>query len=290
MATIVGIHGIGQQFGGGYQIGRAWYDAVRDGLTAAGFQRKARALTPDDMRVGFFGDLFRSPGAMAAQNAPFSPADIAPGLERELLAALYCAAVEQDPSLGPPAGAMGPGMAAVQVMLDRLLRSATFAGVAQRAFIGNLKQVSQFLADRPVKDRILDRVHEEAASGSRVLIGHSLGSVVAYEYLCRYRPASVELLVTVGSPLGIPRLVFDRLTPAPCDGAGAWPGTVARWCNVADANDIVALRKRLAGLFPGPLPSKGVDDRMVDNGDQPHAAERYLNARETGIVLGEVLD
>ena len=78
-----------------------------------------------------------------------------------------------------------------------------------------------------MKELVLGRVHEEVGEGTRVLIGHSLGSVVAYEYVCRYRPPSVELLVTLGSPLGIPKLVFDRLTPAPADGRGAWPGTVA---------------------------------------------------------------
>ena len=121
------------------------------------------------------------------------------------------------------------------------------------------------------------------------MIGHSLGSVVAYEYLCRYQPSSVELLVTLGSPLGIPNLVFDRLTPAPAGGAGAWPGTVAGWVNVADPDDIVALRKQLAGLFPGPRRGTAVDDRLVDNGDQPHAIDRYLNARQTGSALGHVL-
>jgi hypothetical protein len=104
------------------------------------------------------------------------------GLERDLLDELYRAAVAQDPSLGPSAGSMGPGKAAVQVMLERLLRSGTFAQVAQRAFIGNLKQVTRFLTDRPAKDLILGRVHEEVDDGTRVVIGHSLGSVVAYEY------------------------------------------------------------------------------------------------------------
>jgi hypothetical protein len=28
---------------------------------------------------------------------------------------------------------------------------------------------------------------------------------------------------------------------------------------------------------------------VVDNGDQPHAIDRYLNARETGSALGHVL-
>ena len=100
-----------------------------------------------------------------------------------------------------------------------------------------------------MKAQVLAKVHEEVDHSTRVVIGHSLGSVVAYEYLCGYRPSSVELLVTLGSPLGIPNLVFDRLTPAPADGLGAWPGGVASWVNVADRDDIVALRKQLAGLF-----------------------------------------
>lgn len=95
--------------------------------------------------------------------------------------------------------------------------------------------------------------------------------------------------MTLGSPLGIPNLVFDRLTPAPAGGAGAWPGAVAGWVNVADPDDVVALRKQLAGLFPGPGGGTAVDDRLVHNGDQPHAVDRYLNARETGSALGHVL-
>lgn len=56
---------------------------------------------------------------------------------------------------------MGPGRAAVQVMLERLLRSSTFARAAQRAFVGNLKQVTAFLTDRSVRDLVLARVCEE---------------------------------------------------------------------------------------------------------------------------------
>ena len=289
MAAIVGIHGIAQQFRGGYHLGTVWFNAIRDGLAAAGYRVRADALAPGDLKVAYFGDLFRPPGAMAPQEPPFSAENVQPGPERDLLTELYRAAVIQDPSLGPPTGAMGPGTAGVQVMLERLLRSRTFARVAQRAFIGNLKQVTAFLSDRSMKELVLGRIHEEVGDGTRVLIGHSLGSVVAYEYVCRYRPRSVELLVTLGSPLGIPKLVFDRLTPVPADGRGAWPGTVGRWVNVADPNDVIALCKQLAGLFPAPSQGKGVDDRLVNNGDQPHAIDRYLNARQTGSALADVL-
>jgi len=59
--------------------------------------------------------------------------------------------------------------------------------------------------------------------------------------------------------------------------------------NVADPNDIVALRKDLAPLFPGSAPEQTIADRLVDNGKEPHAIERYLNSRQTGSALGDVL-
>ena len=289
MAAVVGVHGIAQQFRGGYQLGTVWFDGLRDGLAVAGYEPVASALAPTDIRVAFFGDLFRPPGAKAGGEPPYMPTDVEPGLERDLLETWYEAAVQQDLSLAPPQQAKGPGRMAAQMMLNGVLRCRTFAGVAQRALIGNLKQVTRFLADSSVKAQVLAKVHEKVDDSTRVVIGHSLGSVVAYEYLCRYRPSSVELLVTLGSPLGIPNLVFDRLTPAPADGLGAWPGGVASWVNVADRDDIVALRKQLAGLFRAPAGVAAIYDRMVDNGDQPHAIDRYLNARETGTALGRVL-
>lgn len=289
MAGIVGIHGIAQQYRGGYRIADVWRSAIRDGLVAAGHMATAEELVPGDVRVAFFGDLFRPRGTMDAGEPPFSPVDLRPGPERDLLATLFDAAVAADPSLGVPEGAMNQRRAGTQAMLRGLFRSKTFARVAQRAFIGNLKQVTAFLTDPPKKREVLERVREQVGADTRVMIGHSLGSVVAYEFLCQERPESVELLVTLGSPLGIANVVFDRLTPAPVRGAGVWPGSVAAWVNVADSDDIVALRKDLAPLFPGPTLGRAVTDRLVDNGDESHAAERYLNSRQTGSALGDVL-
>ncbi len=289
MAKIVGIHGIAQQFEGGYQLGTVWFDAVRDGLVAAGHKPAAAALAPGDVQVAFFGDLFRPRGAMAGGGPPYTPADVKPGPERDLLESWYKAAVKQDPSLGPQPGAMGPGKVAAQAMLHRLLRSRTFARVAQRGFIGNLKQVTAFLAQPETKERVLQRVAEEVTPDTRVVVGHSLGSVVVYEYLARFAPPQVQLLVTLGSPLGIPNLIFERLTPSPVGGVGAWPGRVARWVNVADADDVVALCKQLAPLFAAPAAAGKILDHIVDNGDESHAIRRYLDAQPTGAALGTVL-
>jgi hypothetical protein len=289
MAKIVGFHGIAQQYEGGPARSQEWLLAIRGGLEAAGYRAAADSLTTDDVRVAFFGELFRPPGTMAGDLPPYSERDIRPGLEQDLLATLYAQAVAIDPTLGPPTGAMGPGLAAVQVMLDRLLHSRTFAGVAKRLLVGNLKQVTAYFQDGDLRERVLSHVTTEITDDTRIAVGHSLGSVVAYEYLCQHRPKNVGLLVTLGCPLGIPRVIFDRLTPRPTGGTGAWPGRIIRWVNVADTDDVVALRKRLANQFAPLSSGTHVEDRLVDNGDRPHDVGRYLNSRQTGEAIGAFL-
>lgn len=102
-----------------------------------------------------------------------------------------------------------------------------------------------------------------------MVVGHSLGSVVAYEVLCALRPERPPLtLVTLGSPLGLAGLVFDRLQPAPQqDGTGIWPAPVKHWTNVADSGDMVALVRELAPRF-GPE----VLDLLVDNGSATYGS------------------
>ena len=55
--------------------------------------------------------------------------------------------------------------------------------------------------------RRIDRIFESRLSrGPLVVVGHSLGSVIAYRNLCQsdlLEPGSVRLFVTIGSPLGI---------------------------------------------------------------------------------------
>jgi hypothetical protein len=249
---ILGIHGIAQQFTGGPKLTNQWWMAMRGGLEAAGYREAADALPEVHMRVVFYGDLFRPSGTKAGGGPPYTADHIKPGL-------------------------------------NLLLQSPALAGVAERAFIGDLKQVTAFLADPDVKERVLQRTADEVTPDTKVIIGHSLGSVVAYEFLARFAPPQVELLITVCSPLGMPRVVFDRLTPPPVNGAGAWPGTVSRWVNIADKNDVVALVKALAPLFPPPDGTPAVQDHLVANGKDPHGIEPPLTSQAAGQALAGVL-
>jgi pimeloyl-ACP methyl ester carboxylesterase len=151
--------------------------------------------------------------------------------------------------------------------------------------IFGLKQVGWYLHNLAIKKAILQRVNDKVSSETRVIIGHSLGSIVAYEALCEDHPDwNVHTLVTLGSPLGID-LIFDSLTPKPENRVGAWPH-VEQWINIADKGDIVALKKELAPLFP----TGYLIDEPVYNGWKSHSAERYLTARETGQAIAAGLN
>ncbi|GAA4195114.1 MULTISPECIES: hypothetical protein [Microbispora] len=106
----------------------------------------------------------------------------------------------------------------------------------------------------------------------RAVVAHSLGSVVTYEALWAHPDLSVDLLVTLGSPLGMRRVVFDRLAPVPVRGRGARPPGVRRWINIADKDDIAAIPAALASCFDGVERDVSCDIDWLDF----HTVRNYL--------------
>jgi hypothetical protein len=275
MAQVVVVHGIGQQFEGGRLLCGQWERAVRDGLERAGY------LTPDAVSVAcaFYGDLFGRGGKAGGQLPPYGPGDVAGRFEEALLLAWWeqAALAEPDRVPGPEDPTKLATPQVVQRALNALSNSRFFAGVAQRALVFNLKQVHRYLEEPELRELVRQRVADQVTGDSRVLVGHSLGSVVAYEALCAHPDWPIRGLVTLGSPLGMANLIFERLDPPPTDRMGAWPGGVGSWVNVADQGDVVALVKQLASRF-----GHRVNDQVVANGARAHDASRYLTAVETG--------
>jgi len=167
-----------------------------------------------------------------------------------------------------------------QEALMRLSESRFFAGWAERMFVGALKQVVAYVNDPDMRRDMRQRVEEQVADDTRVMVGHSLGSVIAYEALCAHPEWPVTHLVTLGSPLGIPNVIFDRLDPVPVNGRGVRPPGIESWTNIADQGDVVALRKELDPIFDGP-----VTDVLVHNGPDAHSIVPYLTAVETGRAI-----
>jgi hypothetical protein len=75
----------------------------------------------------------------------------------------------------------------------------------------------------------------------QILVAHSLGSIVAYEALWAHPDCGIDLLLTLGSPLAMPDVIYGRL--AEHAGPRGCPPGVRRWINIADYGDIVAIPK-----------------------------------------------
>jgi hypothetical protein len=124
----------------------------------------------------------------------------------------------------------------------------------------------------------IDRLRPE------VIVAHSLGSVVTYEALWSARHAEIPLLLTLGSPLAMPQVVYERL--APVDGAHRRPPRVGRWVNVADPGDLIAVP-------PGGV-SRGFGGLAADITDSIgtfdfHRVVRYLRCGATSGAIAAYL-
>lgn len=288
MARIVCVHGIGQQYKAEDVLAKVWVPALRGGLRRSGAAgvAAAGALGDADITCVFYGDLFRPPGRWLGPGDEWLTAEDATADDAELLRAWWQEAASTDPAvLGPDARTLLRTPSPVQAALNALSGSAFFAGVTDRMLLGDAAQVRRYLAEPGTRAAARERVAAQVTDATEVLVAHSLGSVVAYEALCEHPEWGVRALVTLGSPLGIANLIFERLQPEPQpkgtgDPRGSWPGSIADWTNIADRGDVVALVKELAPLF-----GARVRDLPVHNGSKAHAVEPYLTAQETGTAI-----
>ena len=91
-----------------------------------------------------------------------------------------------------------------------------------------------------------------------VLIGHSFGSVIAYDTLWELTHDAepdeinghVELFVSMGSPLTM-GYIRHRLKGAHQHGALRYPRNIRRWLNLAAIGEVTALDRKLADCFAG---------------------------------------
>jgi len=110
-------------------------------------------------------------------------------------------------------------------------------------------------------------------SGSIILVAHSLGSVIAVDLLTKLHPnLTVDLLLTIGSPLAIKRLGDPGLAEFPYDRVGGW-------VNLYDPGDIVTVGCGVGRRFPAAC------DITVETG-QSHSAAAYLSNPAAAAVIG----
>jgi hypothetical protein len=290
------------------ELERTWLAVLRAGLVAAGTPRD---LTDDDASFVFYGDALAAfvrgdaapppvtvhavpaAGDAAVAARPPDAPDRPLGLPDDELAFLVAVAREvlrgagvDDARVRAEAGdAVGPRGLGVDLgdlgawanaLLSALDRHVPGLGAAVLLLL--VRDVWAYVHEPAVR-RAVDAAVATAMPTDEpaVVVGHSLGSVVAYAVLRDHdRRAAprwdVPLFLTLGSPLAI-RAVRDVLAArAPL----RVPGAVRRWVAARDPRDALALHDLGPAAFPLEPGSPAVEDLVVDNRAPGHHAAAVL--------------
>ncbi|KAK1184436.1 serine peptidase [Streptomyces sp. NBS 14/10] len=268
---VVGIHGIGNLRDGeepevAAQMSALWAQYLTEGGTPS-----------SDVRVAYYADLLQEEGHQGEDGRLEDLSDA----EAQVLADVF--AQHEFPE---PAGvAQGWLTFLLRAQLQDIVASKSCSpGVMEWFMVRFAREVYRYLQPVSAREAVQERVREAIVTHRPdVVIAHSLGSVVAYEVLHDCRDAKVPLLVTLGSPLALPKAVFHRLTPGPDRGRGRKPQAVDRWANLADPGDLVALPvKGISRLFDG------VESDQHCSAHQTyrfHHVEQYLKTSKLARLL-----
>ncbi|WP_410870354.1 hypothetical protein [Nocardia sp. A7] len=301
MSEVVLVHGIAQEPYDAELLENKWIPAMAQALRLVGQQRLADQLWCDDRRgvvetrMAFYGNAFLGAGAQGAagpMDLTGAELDFAEQLAHEWLTAAAASApdpgdraqarIQLEILADDTAQPQGVG-AALRPAINALTRLRWFAptgfNFAARFVVGALGQVTKYFTDPGIREFAQQQVLEHIGPETRLIIAHSLGSVVAYEAL--HRIDHPVALLTAGSPLGLQSIIYPRLNPSPAEV----PPTITSWDNIADRDDIIATTLDLAPLFK--VSSSGISPTrtVVDNGAQPHSAVEYLTREYTGKVI-----
>jgi len=143
----------------------------------------------------------------------------------------------------------------------------------------------------------LARVLKKHQGKQILLIGHSMGSIIAYDVLTQTLPdVPIDTLVTIGSPLGMPiiisKIVSEQSKKMKQTTEVKTPENIVHhWYNFSDLEDKVAIDYSLAGDFKTNSRNVGVTDKIIDNNYEidghrnPHKSYGYLRAPEFAEII-----
>lgn len=191
-----------------------------------------------DLHAPAYDDLLTTPGRVHArrastdQHVPHDD-DRRAYVERQRQLGDLVEAVGESTRLAWPAGLPHPADVADRLPLAPMLRAPVFG----------LDQVGRYLDDDARRAAVLHRACAVIlrAQSPRVVIAHSLGSVVAWDLLADPR-IEIDLLITVGSPLAHSS-IQALSTSFPYHRVGAW-------LNVVHLLDPVPAGRGLRDAFP----------------------------------------
>ncbi len=283
MVYIVGVHGIGQSGIPRTVLVRKWSTALTGGLGRFGHDHGcepllevphwASLLSQGAHRLGPEADLFDDLVPLQEGEAAFLIEACTDILGPERTAHALEA---RGQTLGPPR--MWP--TDLNLLVSEI--DLRHPGIGRRV-VRVLREVRYYLYESVLASRVRQLVAQACTARTNIVLGHSLGGVIAYDLLMRKELPSAEggaarTLITCGSPLALPTVRRGLGCP---DGELLPTPENVRWVNVYDPGDIVT-----GGMGLG-LGTDVIED-TVDNGRwDPHGIGRYLGSEPVArAVLG----
>lgn len=286
---ILMVHGIAQGGRKPSDLETIWVETLQEGFHLAG------KPWPATVKIDFpyYGDTL---DALVAKSKLPTPADVKakgagqnPDFEKFMQSTLeqmqQTAAIpdadvraQMDPAASQEKGIQNWGwvQAIARVIDNRLTPASNFT-------IENfLREVFVYIA-RPANAKVIDGiVAAKLTAEPTLVIGHSLGSVVAYNVIKSQR-GTLDLrgFVTVGSPLGL-RAISAKL------GVVDNVASPAAWYNAYDERDIVALNPLAKPWFA--VDPKIVNNNQVNNStDNRHGIIGYLDDKQIAAQVAAAL-
>lgn len=283
---LVFVHGRSQQGSDPDELKATWMDALTEGAQAAG------GTVPDDLDVAFpfYGDQLdefarqfeipltsdiHSRGSNLQEEFLAFQAEIAEEIREK--SGVTDAQVDAEYGANPkPRGPLNWEW--VQAILRAIDKFG--GGATQLAIESFTRDVFLYTTRAGVRDVIDEIVGGALTDEPTVVIGHSLGSVVAYNVLrADRRDLQIPIFVTVGSPLGI-RPIRNQFRPL------KYPVPVRSWYNAYDARDLVALYPLDRNNFPV-MPDIENYAEVMNHTDNHHGITGYLDDR---MVAKRIVD
>lgn len=145
------------------------------------------------------------------------------------------------------------------------------------------QQARNYMNDEFIRAHVLKRILASLPeSGRIVIVGHSLGSVIAADLLRRL-PVGIEVagMITIGSPLANARFDIDKLR----DLLQEPPTNLSWWVNFWNRLDPVSANRGVSSVFPWML------DFRVDTSVNTHThdAVEYLGDTSVATAIGYAL-
>jgi hypothetical protein len=303
VAEIILIHGIGAPTdGAATEMQQTWLTAVAAGSPPATYSRLVERSAMAYYRDWSWAARLNGQGPGTLDLDTLDP-DIVAYLDELATAWLTASQSVSDPTVartarrevmrltgidqGEPQGPTRVARTALAGISKVPLFANAGFGIVQRTNLMNLWQVAAYVNNvDDSKEQVLERVGRCITPDTRVILAHSLGTVVAYEAIHRFE-IPLDLLVTTGSPLGLDSLIYPRLQPE-----AAFAAKVKRWVNVADPDDFVAADPRLADRFPDADGRQLIEDLEVHNKGRYawHSIAAYLSHDNVRSVIWSALD